>query len=140
MMADTLSPELRSWNMSRIAGRNTRPEVTLRSHLHRAGLRFRLHDRTLPGKPDIVLKRYKTVIFVHGCFWHRHAGCNNATMPSSNTEFWSDKFRETVDRDERKARELRLLGWNVLTVWECDIAKRPKAVLSCIENQIHGVC
>lgn len=136
MMADTLSPERRSWNMSRIRGRNTGPEVALRSLLHLAGFRFRLHDRTLPGKPDIVLKRHKTVIFVHGCFWHRHAGCRNATMPSSRTEFWSDKFHATVERDERKAKALRALGWNVITVWECDIAKRPEVVVSDIENEI----
>lgn len=135
-MADSLSPERRSWNMSRITGRNTRPEVALRSLLHRAGFRFRLHDRTLPGKPDIVLKRHKTVVFVHGCFWHRHAGCKNASIPSSRTEFWSDKFRITVERDERNACELRSLGWNVVTVWECDIAKWPEAVLSGIKKQI----
>ena len=135
-MADTLSPERRSWNMSRITGRNTGPEVALRSLLHRAGFRFRLHDRTLPGKPDIVLKRHKAVIFVHGCFWHRHAGCRNATMPSSRTEFWSDKFDATIQRDARNASALRALGWNVITVWECDIAKRPEAVLSGIGNEI----
>jgi DNA mismatch endonuclease (patch repair protein) len=135
-MADTLTPERRSWNMSRITGRNTRPEVALRSLLHRAGFRFRLHDRKLPGKPDIVLKRHKAVVFVHGCFWHRHVGCKNATMPSTRFEFWSEKFRGTVERDERKARELLSLGWNVLTVWECDIARRPEAVLSDIENRI----
>lgn len=135
-MADVLSPERRSWNMSRITGRNTRPEIALRSLLHRAGFRFRPHDCTLPGKPDIVFKRHKTVVFVHGCFWHRHGGCKNANIPSSRTEFWSDKFRITVERDERNARELRSLDWNVVTVWECDIAKWPEAVLSGIENQI----
>lgn len=140
MMADTLSPERRSWNMSRIRGRNTGPEVALRSLLHLAGFRFRLHDRTLPGKPDIVLKRHKTVIFVHGCFWHRHAGCRNATMPSSRTEFWSDKFHATIERDERKAKALRALGWNVITIWECDIAKRPELVVSDIENEIRQAC
>ena len=135
-MADTLSPERRSWNMARITGRNTRPEVALRSLLHGAGFRFRLHDSNLPGKPDIVLKRHKTVVFVHGCFWHRHGGCKNATMPSTRTEFWSEKFQRTIERDERKAGGLRSLGWNVVTVWECDIAKRPEAVLSDIEQQI----
>lgn len=135
-MADTLSKERRSWNMSRITGSNTRPEITLRSMLHRAGFRFRLHDRRLPGKPDIVLRKYRTVVFVHGCFWHRHVGCRNATTPSTRTEFWMEKFTATVERDERKASELRSHGWKVITVWECDIAKQPEQVVSDIRDQL----
>ena len=98
-MADRLTKEHRSWNMSRIRGRDTGPERSLRSMLHRAGYRFRLHDKRLPGRPDIVLHKYKTAIFVNGCFWHRHAGCRNATTPSSRTDFWQKKFAETVERD-----------------------------------------
>lgn len=137
-MADTLSKERRSWNMSRIKGANTRPEIALRSLLHRAGFRFRLHDRTLPGKPDIVLRKYRTVVFVHGCYWHRHAGCRNATTPSTRTEFWTEKFSATVERDQRKAAELRSQGWNVITVWECDIAKQPEQVVTDIRNHLDG--
>jgi DNA mismatch endonuclease, patch repair protein len=137
-MADKLSKEQRSWNMSRITGSNTRPEIVLRSLLHRAGLRFRLHDPTLPGKPDIVLKKHRTVVFVHGCFWHRHSGCKNASIPSTRKEFWTEKFRGTVERDKRKARELCSLGWNVITVWECDIARRPEVVVNGIRNDLAG--
>src|SRR5690606_35425287 len=101
MMADIITQERRSWNMSRIKGRNTAPEMRLRSLLHRAGFRFRLHAKELPGRPDIVLPKYRTVIFVHGCFWHRHVGCRNATVPSTRTEFWQTKFAANVSRDER---------------------------------------
>lgn len=136
MMADTLSSERRSWNMARIRGRSTGTKVALRSLLHLASFRFSLHDRTLPGKPDIVLTRHKAVIFADGCCWHRHTGCRNATMPSSRTEFWSDKLHATVERDERKAKALRAPDWRVITLWECDIAKRPEVVVSDIKNEI----
>ena len=136
MMADSLTTERRSWNMSRIRGANTKPELTLRSLLHRAGYRFRLHDRTLPGKPDIVLKKHRTVVFVHGCFWHRHSGCKNCTMPSTRAEFWADKFAATVERDRRKESELRDLGWHVITVWECELSRHPDAVVSEIVAQL----
>lgn len=135
-MADRLTKEHRSWNMSRIRGRDTGPERSLRSMLHRAGYRFRLHDKRLPGRPDIVLHKYKTAIFVHGCFWHRHAGCRNATTPSSRTDFWQKKFAETVERDIRKATELSESGWRVISVWECDLEKRPAETLSKIVKKL----
>lgn len=122
--------------MSRIRGKDTRPEVQLRKLLHAAGYRFRLHVRKLPGKPDIVLKKYKTAIFVHGCFWHRHEGCAGATMPKTRTEFWTAKFHETVQRDQRKREELENAGWQVITVWECNLERTPLAVLKYIENQM----
>lgn len=117
---DTLSPEYRSWNMSRIKGRNTTPELKVRSALHRAGFRFRLHRKDLPGTPDIVLPRFRTVIFVHGCFWHRHEGCRFAYMPKSRQEFWQAKFSKNVERDERKILQLQQAGWNVEIIWECE--------------------
>ena len=120
-MADTITRERRSWNMSRIKGRDTGPELRLRSLLHRAGFRFRLHAKELPGKPDIVLPKYHAAIFVHGCFWHRHDGCRNATMPSTRTEFWKSKFDSNVDRDERNRAALKAAGWTVFTVWECEL-------------------
>ena len=120
-MADTITRERRSWNMSRIKGRDTGPELRLRSLLHRAGFRFRLHSKELPGKPDIVLPKYRAAIFVHGCFWHRHDGCRNATMPSTRTEFWKSKFDSNVGRDERNQAALKAAGWTVLTVWECEL-------------------
>lgn len=137
-MADSLSPERRSWNMSRIRGTDTKPELALRSLLHRAGYRFRLHDRRLPGRPDVVLPRFRTVIFVHGCFWHRHAGCRNATMPGSRTEFWARKFRDTIARDARKAAELDAAGWKVVTVWECEMKKGPEKVLRKVVKQLRS--
>ncbi|MBS7706707.1 very short patch repair endonuclease [Chelatococcus asaccharovorans] len=120
-MADTLTSERRSWNMSRIRGRDTGPELVLRSLLHRAGFRFRLHAKQLPGRPDIILPRYRTAIFVHGCFWHRHPGCRNATTPSTRREFWQAKFDGNVSRDARNQAELEAAGWTVLTVWECEL-------------------
>jgi len=117
---DTLSPSRRSWNMSRIRGRDTAPELRVRSALHRAGLRFRLHRRDLPGTPDIVLPRFKTVIFVHGCFWHRHEGCKYAYMPKSRIEFWEEKFSRNVERDRRKILQLQQAGWRVEIIWECE--------------------
>jgi len=123
-MADRISKERRSWNMSRIRGKDTKPELLLRSMLHKAGYRFRLHRKDLPGKPDIVLPKYRTAIFVNGCYWHRHKGCPNATTPKTRPEFWEAKFKDTVERDKRNVAELESLGWNVVTVWECKLKKR----------------
>lgn len=120
-MADTISVARRSWNMSRIRGRDTGPEVRVRSILHRAGFRFRIHVRDLPGRPDIVLPRYRTVVFVHGCFWHRHRDCRQASTPSSNREFWLAKFADNQRRDRRNVRQLRRASWRVSIVWECDV-------------------
>ena len=108
--------------MSRIRGKDTTPELAVRSALHRLGYRFRLHRRDLPGRPDIVLPKYGTVIFVHGCFWHRHARCKYAYTPKSRVEFWHHKFQQNVERDRRVQRELRRLGWKVIVVWECETA------------------
>jgi DNA mismatch endonuclease (patch repair protein) len=118
-MTDRLSPEHRSWNMSRIRSRDTSPERVVRSLLHRLGYRFRLHRKDLPGSPDIVLSRYRVVIFVHGCFWHRHRNCRLAYKPKSRIEFWEKKFSDNVRRDTQAARKLRTLGWRIVTVWEC---------------------
>lgn len=126
-MTDTLSPEARSERMSRIRGTNTAPERALRSALHRLGVRFRLHAKNLPGRPDIVLPKHHVVILVHGCFWHRHAGCPIATTPKSNTPFWLEKFARNVRRDARNARALRAAGWRVYTCWECRLKTRSKA-------------
>lgn len=119
-MVDTLSPKHRSWNMSRIRGRDTKPEKLVRSLLYRMGYRYRICRKDLPGKPDIVLARYTTVVFVHGCFWHRHEGCRFAYNPKSRTEFWQRKFQRTVERDRQVKAELEQLGWRVLYVWECE--------------------
>lgn len=120
-MADVFSKTKRSEVMSHIRGRDTQPELALRSMLHKMGYRFRLHRADLPGKPDLVLARYRTVIFVHGCFWHRHKGCRFAYTPKSRTEFWLKKLESNVARDRRVTSELKRLGWHVITVWECDL-------------------
>ncbi|WP_264371279.1 very short patch repair endonuclease [Burkholderia plantarii] len=114
--------------MSRIRGKNTKPELTLRKALHRLGFRYRLHGAGLPGKPDLVFRRYKTVVFVHGCFWHRHAGCSIATTPKSNTAFWLEKFEKTMARDKRVTTQLEEQGWRVLVVWECELSTPAKAM------------
>lgn len=125
-MTDFLTPEERSERMSRIKSAHTRPEVALRKTLHNLGLRYRLNSATLPGKPDLVFPRYKAVVFVHGCFWHRHRNCNIATTPKSNTSFWVDKFSKNVARDERVTSLLRSLGWRVFVVWECEVSSLKK--------------
>ena len=120
-MVDRLSKEKRSWNMSRIRNRDTIPERKVRSILHAMGYRFRLHRADLPGKPDIVLPRYKLVIFVNGCFWHRHKGCKYAYMPKSRQDFWMNKFNANIERDKQVKHDLIAKGWMVATVWECEI-------------------
>lgn len=124
--------------MSRIRGRDTAPELTLRSLLHRAGYRFRLHDRKLPGRPDIVLPKYKAAILVHGCFWHRHDGCSNATTPSTRRDFWQAKFDGNVARDRANEHRLRDLGWLGIVVWECELQKDPAGVLASINRSLRG--
>lgn len=120
-MPDVLTPEQRHLNMSRNRGKDTKPELLVRRYLHRRGLRFRLHLKDLPGKPDVVLPKYKTVVFVHGCFWHRHSGCRYTTTPSTRPEFWANKFARNVTNDERQQAELTAAGWKVLTIWECEL-------------------
>jgi DNA mismatch endonuclease (patch repair protein) len=135
-MADTLTKEKRSWNMSRIKGKDTKPELLLRSMLHKEGFRFRIHDKNLPGKPDIVLPRYHTVIFVNGCFWHRHSGCKYAYTPKSRQDFWSKKFEGTIQRDVEKENKLKSMGWKVLTAWECELKQCPNTVLENLATEI----
>ncbi len=118
-MTDIVDPQTRSRMMSSIRGRNTRPEVGLRRALHARGLRYRLHDPRLPGKPDIVFPRFHATCFVHGCFWHRHTGCRYATTPASRKAFWAAKFEANVSRDARNRLELLAVGWRVAVVWEC---------------------
>jgi DNA mismatch endonuclease (patch repair protein) len=127
-MADKLTAEHRSWNMSRIRGKNTNPEKEVRSILHRMGYRFRLHRKDLPGRPDIVMPKFRTVIFVHGCFWHLHTGCNQGRIPATRREFWENKLSGNAKRDKQHQRVLRQLGWHVITVWECDVERSGEKV------------
>lgn len=125
---DLLSTEKRSWNMSRIRSKNTKPEIVLRKVLHKMGFRYRLYDKKLPGSPDLVFSKHKTVIFVHGCFWHRH-GCKQTTMPSTREEFWKAKFEANVERDKMNIQSLHANGWRVMVVWECELKNATKTDL-----------
>ncbi|GKY87413.1 very short patch repair endonuclease [Sinisalibacter aestuarii] len=120
-MADIVAPEVRSRMMSRIRGRDTRAEVTLRKGLFARGFRYRVNDKRLPGSPDIVFPKWGAVIFVHGCYWHRHPGCPKAYMPKSRVDFWQAKFDENIRRDQRNIRNLLQTGWRVAVVWECAV-------------------
>ena len=121
--------EARSRNMSAIKSKNTRPEIIVRKFLHSKGYRFRLHRKDLPGSPDIVLPKYKTVIFVHGCFWHRHEGCKYKTTPKTRKEFWENKFNENIKRDKNNFKELKKLNWKVLVIWECELNSLKKIIV-----------
>jgi DNA mismatch endonuclease, patch repair protein len=123
-MTDIVDHQTRSRMMSGIRGKNTKPEVMLRQALHARGFRFRLHSGKVPGRPDLVLPRYRAVVFVHGCFWHRHEGCRYATTPSTRPEFWQAKFEANVARDRAVHLALVASGWRVATVWECALRKR----------------
>ena len=120
---DRLTKERRSWNMSRIRSKNTTPEMRVRSQLHRMGYRFRLHVKNLPGRPDIVLPKYRTVIFVHGCFWHRHNGCKNCTTPTNRRDWWLTKLNSNASRDKLHQAALKKLGWRVMVIWECEVER-----------------
>lgn len=120
-MADVHTKEVRSYNMSRIRGKNTKPEIQLRKLLFKMGFRFRLHDKSLPGTPDIVLKKYRTVIFVHGCFWHGHENCKYFVIPKTRTEWWLRKIENNKNNDYKNIIELKLENWNVIIVWECQL-------------------
>ncbi len=119
-MTDVVDPETRSRMMSGIKGKDTGPELAVRRYLHSTGLRFRLHYKLLQGRPDIVLPKFRSVVFVHGCFWHRHEGCPYATSPATRPAFWSKKFSRNIQRDTDNDRALRMAGWQVLTIWECE--------------------
>ncbi|MBZ9892953.1 DNA mismatch endonuclease Vsr [Mesorhizobium sp. BR1-1-6] len=125
-MVDFLSTEQRSERMSRIRSKDTSPELALRRALHALGLRFRVHYRRLPGTPDIVLPKFKTVVLVHGCFWHRHAGCKVASTPKSRTPFWQEKFDRNVHRDQQNTAALEERGWKVMVAWECELGSQRK--------------
>lgn len=118
---DSISQARRSWNMRQIRSKNTSPELIVRSFLHHNGFRFRVCDPKLPGKPDIVLKKYKLIIQIRGCFWHQHSGCKRATIPTSNVEYWIPKLQKNVERDKRNDRLLLESGWHLAVIWECEV-------------------
>ena len=120
-MADVHSKAVRSYNMSRIRGKDTKPEMLVRRFLHAQGFRYRLHDKKLPGKPDIVLRKYRTVIFVHGCFWHGHQECKYFVVPKTRTDWWFEKINKNIGNDEQAVKALKKDGWRVIEVWECSL-------------------
>ncbi len=134
---DIWSKDKRSDVMSKIRSKNTRPEMLLRSLLHKEGYRFRLHKKDLPGKPDIVLAQYKLIIFVHGCFWHYHKDCPEGRIPNTNSKFWREKLVKNVQKDNKHQQLLKSLGWNVLVFWECEIEKKSHEVLLKIKSIAH---
>lgn len=135
-MADVHSKETRSYNMSRIKGKNTKPELLVRKFLHANGFRYKLHDKTLPGKPDIVLPKYKTVIFVHGCFWHGHEGCKYFVVPKTRTEWWTDKISHNKANDTKAMKRLKKEGWKIIEIWECNLkpAKVDKTLAALLKK------
>ena len=136
-MADIKSKESRSYNMSRISGKDTKPEELVRKYLFSKGFRYRKNVRTLPGSPDLVLPKYHTVIFVSGCFWHGHKNCKYFVWPKSNTEFWRKKIEANMERDKGKKSQLEDMGWTVLTVWECELRpKERQTTLERLENTL----
>ena len=135
-MSDKLTPERRSWNMSRIKGKDTKIEVEVRKYLFSKGYRFRKNDKRYPGKPDIVLPKYHVAIFVHGCFWHRHEGCKDATTPKTRTEFWLEKFDKNVKNDQIKQEKLRELGWKVIVIWECELKRSFQETMDKVEKEL----
>ena len=135
-MTDVHSPEVRSFNMSRIKGKNTKPEMLVRKFLFSKGFRFRLHSVSLPGKPDIVLPRYKTLIFVNGCFWHGHKRCRKFVVPKTRTDYWINKININISNDKKNIIALRKDGWKVITIWECQLNKEKtiEKILKQIKN------
>ncbi len=142
-MTDIHSKEVRSYNMSQVRGKNTKPELLVRKFLFSQGYRYRLYDKKLPGKPDIILSKYNTVIFIHGCFWHGHENCRYSALPKTRMEFWSDKINTNRKRDYENIKQLKSKGWNVLVVYGCELKKRKQEttllnILQNIQNQLQN--
>ena len=133
---DKCDAETRRRIMTSVRGKNTGPELLLRKALHRLGYRYRLHSSALPGKPDIVLPKYRTVVFVHGCFWHRHSNCRLASTPQVRVEWWKKKFAENVERDRRKENAIRTMGWKCVVIWQCQIEKSLEAAVREVQKAI----
>lgn len=135
-MTDRISKKKRSWNMSRIRSKDTKPEIKVRSYLFKLGFRFRKNVQKLPGKPDIVLPKYSTVIFINGCFWHHHQGCRYAYIPKTRTNFWLDKFSKNSENDKKNKVILQQLGWKVVVIWECMLKNDFNKTMSAVVDQI----
>ena len=142
-MADVHSKAVRSYNMSRIKGKDTKPEMLVRKFLFANGFRYRLHVKILPGKPDIVLPKYKTVIFIHGCFWHGHDGCKYFVVPKTRTEWWLEKIIGNISSDNRNIEALKVFGWSIIVIWECELKRtnRDYTFIKLLEDlKSHTTC
>jgi DNA mismatch endonuclease, patch repair protein len=137
-MADVHSKEIRSFNMSRIRSKNTKPEMIVRKALFASGFRYRLHDKKLPGKPDIVLKKFKTIIFIHGCFWHGHTGCKYFVLPKTKTHWWVSKIEKNKLNDNKATQALQENGWQTIIVYECELKRQRDLTLTKLIEAIHG--
>jgi len=139
LMTDVHNTAQRRYNMQQIKGKDTKPEMLVRKFLHANGYRYKLHDKTLPGNPDIVLPKYKTVIFVHGCFWHGHTNCKYFVVPKTNTQWWTDKINSNKANDEKAIKALKKTGWKIINIWECKLkpAKVENSILSLL-NKLAG--
>ena len=135
-MTDVHSKEVRSFNMSQIKGKDTNPEILVRKFLFLNGIRYRLHDKKLPGKPDLIFQKYKKIIFIHGCFWHGHEGCKYFVVPKTRTEWWLNKINRNKERDTENIMELKKGGWDIITIWECELKpnKRENKLNALIKN------
>lgn len=136
-MPDIFSKHQRSVLMSKVRGADTKPEWILRCGLHRIGFRYRLGNRHLPGRPDLVFPKYRSIVFVHGCYWHRHSGCKDASIPKSNVDFWTRKFAENIKRDQVIERDLRNRGWRVMVVWECELVRNTVETIEKVAGWLH---
>lgn len=139
-MADVMTPEQRSRCMAAVKGKDTKPEMMVRKFLFSKGLRYRVNNRKFPGSPDIVLKKYKTIVFIDGCFWHGHEGCKYYRLPKTNEEFWSHKINASIARDNANTKNLKLAGWRVIRIWECEIKTKAQReeTLEALYRQIVG--
>lgn len=135
-MSDSLTPEKRSWNMSRIRSKDTSVEIKVRKYLFSQGFRYRKNVSSLPGKPDIVFPKYRVVVFIHGCFWHRHEGCKRATTPKTRQDYWVPKFQRNVENDNKHYQDLKKMGWNPIVVWECEINKNFEETMKRLTEEI----
>lgn len=134
---DTVKKDVRSRNMAAIGAKNTKPEIVVRSYLHRKGLRFSIHKASMPGKPDLYLRKYNTVIFIHGCFWHRHRRCDNSILPKSRQDFWTPKLEGNALRDKKNIQALQAMGFRTIVAWECQVLdKRKKRADECFLNNL----
>ncbi len=139
-MADNLTKDKRSWNMSRIHSKGTSLELKVRKYLFSKGFRYRINVKSLPGKPDIVMKKYNTVIFINGCFWHKHDNCYRSNIPKTNSSYWIEKLSQNAERDRKNIEKLKSDGWNVIVLWECEIERNFDSLMLMVTSDLQNQC